>query len=288
MWPLGSVDSLPAALGNGGGGLVLPSQVHGGIKPYIDRLYLSTQNGSYSSMRQVLDALSVGEVEESESLQGRVSRLTASSVSWSPTQTHKSRKLRSSLIAGLSVLLFGWIGWQLLTNNFDESDAPIAVLSSPLPSIEVSQATGKLANIASATIYDPLGDNVENEEQAPLAYDGDLSTSWNTSNYRNADMSGKAGVGLLVDLGFENDVYGVKVDFISAGHSAEVYVVNSTEPDFATALKFGDVNPNESSSEVVVDDAVSGRYVLIWLTPDLPSSDSGDYQGGISEIQVQL
>jgi hypothetical protein len=196
--------------------------------------------------------------------------------------------LRSSLIAGLSVLLFGWIGWQLLTNNFDESDAPIAVLSSPLPSIEVSQATGKLANIASATIYDPLGDNVENEEQAPLAYDGDLSTSWNTSNYRNADMSGKAGVGLLVDLGFENDVYGVKVDFISAGHSAEVYVVNSTEPDFATALKFGDVNPNESSSEVVVDDAVSGRYVLIWLTPDLPSSDSGDYQGGISEIQVQL
>jgi serine/threonine protein kinase len=288
MWPLGSVDSLPAALRDDRDGLVLPSQVHGGIRPYIDRLYLNTQDGSYSSMRQVLDALSVGEVEESESLQGRVSRLTASSVSWTPAQTNRSSRVRSSLIAALSVLLFGWVGWQLLTNNFEGADTPIAILSSPLPSIEVSRATGELVGIASSTIYDPLGDNVENGEQAPLAYDNDLSTSWTTSNYRQADMSGKAGVGLLLDLGFEQEVYSVEVDFISTGHTAEIYVVNSTEPDFATELKFGDTNPNESSSEVSKSDPVSGRYVLVWLTPDLPTSETGEFQGGISEIKVRL
>jgi hypothetical protein len=38
----------------------------------------------------------------------------------------------------------------------------------------------------------------------------------------------------------------------------------------------------------LVDDPVSGRYVLVWLTPDLPESASGDYQGGISEIKVGL
>lgn len=288
MWPLGSVDSLPAALSDGGTGLVLPSQVHGGVSSYIDRLYQRTQNGTYTSMRQLLDALSVGEVEESESLQSRVSRLTASSVIWSPPQSTQNNRVRTSLIAALSVLIFGWIGWQLLTSNFQRSEAPVAVLASPLPSLEVSQATGKVAKVVTVTSYDPLGDDEENADQALLAADSDAETAWTTASYKKADMSGKAGVGLLIDLGVEQEVYSVEIDFISAGHTAEIYVVNSAEPDFATELKFGDTNPNESSSEISSTDPVSGRYVLVWLTPDLPESESGEFQGGISEIKVRL
>jgi serine/threonine protein kinase len=288
MWPLGSVDSLPAALGDGGSGLVLPSQVHGGVSSYIDRLYQRTQDGTYTSMRQLLDALSVGEVEESESLQSRVSRLTASSVTWSPPQSSQSNRVRTSVIAGLSVLVFGWIGWQLLTSNFQRSEAPVAILASPLPSIAVPQATGEVAKAVTVTSYDPLGDNEENADQALLAIDSDNGTAWTTASYNKSDMSGKAGVGLLVDLGVEKEVYSVEIDFISAGHTAEIYVVNSAEPDFATELKFGDTNPNESSSEVSSTDPVSGRYVLVWLTPDLPEAESGEFQGGISEIKVRL
>ena len=288
MWPLGSVDSLPAALGDGGSGLVLPSQVHGGVSSYIDRLYQRTQDGTYTSMRQLLDALSVGEVEESESLQSRVSRLTASSVTWSPPQSSQSSRVRTSVIAGLSVLVFGWIGWQLLTSNFQRSEAPVAILASPLPSIAVPQATGEVAKAVTVTSYDPLGDNEENADQALLAIDSDNETAWTTASYNKSDMSGKAGVGLLVDLGVEKEVYSVEIDFISAGHTAEIYVVNSTEPDFATELKFGDTNPNESSSEISSTDPVSGRYVLVWLTPDLPEAESGEFQGGISEIKVRL
>ncbi|MCF8554704.1 MAG: protein kinase [Candidatus Nanopelagicales bacterium] len=288
MWPLGSVDSLPAALSDGGAGLVLPSQVHGGVRPYIDQMYKRTQDGTFTSMRQVLDALSVGEVEESESLQNRVSRLTASSVTWTPPQSAGSSKIRSTLIAGLSVLVFGWFGWQLLTSNFYRSDSDIAVLTSPLPSMEISQATGELAKIAAVTIYDPLGDDAENSEQALLAIDGDKESAWTTVNYRQADMSGKAGVGLVLDLGSAQDVYAVEVDFTSIGHSAEIYVANSTEPDFVTTPKFGDVNPAESSSSVAVSNPVSGRYVLIWLTPDLPKSDTNEFQGGVSEVRVRL
>jgi serine/threonine protein kinase len=288
MWPLGSVDSLPAALSDGGSGLVLPSQVHGGVSSYIDRLYQRTQDGTYTSMRQLLDALSVGEVEESESLQSRVSRLTASSVTWSPPQSSQSSRVRTSVIAGLSVLVFGWIGWQLLTSNFQRSEAPVAILASPLPSIAVPQATGEVAKAVTVTSYDPLGDNEENADQALLAIDSDNETAWTTASYNKSDMSGKAGVGLLVDLGVEKEVYSVEIDFISAGHTAEIYVVNSTEPDFATELKFGDTNPNESSSEISSTDPVSGRYVLVWLTPDLPEAESGEFQGGISEIKVRL
>ena len=288
MWPLGSVDSLPAALGDGGSGLVLPSQVHGGVSSYIDRLYQRTQDGTYTSMRQLLDALSVGEVEESESLQSRVSRLTASSVTWSPPQSSQSNRVRTSVIAGLSVLVFGWIGWQLLTSNFQRSEAPVAILASPLPSIAVPQATGEVAKAVTVTSYDPLGDNEENADQALLAIDSDNETAWTTASYNKSDMSGKAGVGLLVDLGVEQEVYSVEIAFISAGHTAEIYVVNSTEPDFATELKFGDTNPNESSSEISSTDPVSGRYVLVWLIPDLPEAESGEFQGGISEIKVRL
>ena len=288
MWPLGSVDSLPAALSDGGSGLVLPSQVHGGVSSYIDRLYQRTQDGTYTSMRQLLDALSVGEVEESESLQSRVSRLTASSVTWSPPQSSQSSRVRTSVIAGLSVLVFGWIGWQLLTSNFQRSEAPVAILASPLPSIAVPQATGEVAKAVTVTSYDPLGDNEENADQALLAIDSDNETAWTTASYNKSDMSGKAGVGLLVDLGVEEEVYSVEIDFISAGHTAEIYVVNSTEPDFATELKFGDTNPNESSSEISSTDPVSGRYVLVWLIPDLPEAESGEFQGGISEIKVRL
>jgi len=288
MWPLGSVDSLPAALSDGGSGLVLPSQVHGGVSSYIDRLYQRTQDGTYASMRQLLDALSVGEVEQSESLQSRVSRLTASSVIWSPPQSSHSNRVRTSVVAGLSVLIFGWIGWQLLTSNFQRSEAPVAILSSPLPSIEVPQATGEIAKAVTVISYDPLGDNEENADQALLAIDSDIETAWTTASYNKADMSGKAGVGLLVDLGVEKEIYSIEIDFISAGHTAEIYVVNSTEPDLATELKFGDTNPNESSSKISVTEPVSGRYILVWLTPDLPEAENGEFQGGISEIKVRL
>jgi len=288
MWPLGSVDSLPAALSDGGSGLVLPSQVHGGVSNYIDRLYQRTQDGTYTSMRQLLDALSVGEVEESESLQSRVSRLTANSVTWAPPQSSQSSRVRASVIAGLSVLVFGWIGWQLLTSNFQKSESPVAILAGPLPSVEVSQATGELSEVATVTSYDPLGDNDENADQVLLSVDSDPETAWTTASYNKADMSGKAGVGLIVDLGTEKEVYSVEIDFISTGHTAEIYVINSTEPDFATELKFGDTNPNESSSKVSVTEPASGRYVLVWLTPDLPEAESGEFQGGISEIRVRL
>jgi len=123
---------------------------------------------------------------------------------------------------------------------------------------------------------------------APLAIDGDFKTAWTTSSYRTSDMSEKAGVGLLLDLGAKQKVYGVDIEFISTGHSAEIYVVDSAQPNFATAKKFGDTDPAKSSDEVAATDPVSGRYVLIWLTPDLPEAESGEFQGGISEIKVRL
>jgi putative peptidoglycan lipid II flippase len=132
-----------------------------------------------------------------------------------------------------------------------------------------------------------LGDSTENEGQALLAIDGNIATAWTTDTYKDAEMSGKAGVGLLLDLGVTREVFGLDLDFI-AGHTAEIYVVNSAMPDLATETKFADIAPTEISTSFGTSDSASGRYVLIWITPDLPANDSGEFQGGISEVKVRL
>ena len=99
-------------------------------------------------------------------------------------------------------------------------------------------------------------------------------------------MGGKAGVGLLLDLGESQKVSNVAVTFTSVGQAADIYVTDSPKIDFATANRFGVTNPDEVSSEVTSADSVSGRYVLIWLTPDLPKATSGKYQGGVVQVDV--
>lgn len=286
MWPHGSVDSLPGAVGPNASEQTLPSQVHGGVRSSVDRIYESTQNGSFETMRQLVDALSVGEVEAADDLQSRVTRFTTNSVTWVPGQDDKASRIRATVIAGITVLVFGWVGWQLLTSNFQKSEAPIAILSSPLPSTEVSEPVGQILKISKMDIYDPFGDNEENVDQANFAIDNDADTAWNTVNYKNANMGGKAGVGLVLDLGSAQDVSKVAITLTSIGQTAEIYVTDSPKVDFATAIKFGDTNPNETTSEIAAASSVSGRYVLIWLTPDLPKAISGSYKGGVVQVDV--
>jgi hypothetical protein len=97
---------------------------------------------------------------------------------------------------------------------------------------------------------------------------------------------GKSGVGLLLDLGQATELSSVEVDFSSSGQSGEIYILDSPTPDLATATKFGDIDSITTSSSGSGDNKVSGQYVLIWITPELPQISSGNYQGGIFEVRV--
>jgi len=267
--------------------LVLPSEVHGGIRSGIDQIYRRTQTGEYSSMRQLIDALSVGEVEVVENLQARVTRFTASSVTWHPEDGSTASRFKVVAVAGLAVAIFGWIGWQLLTSNFKTADSVAESISSPVPSIEITAptGTGEQVAISSVLTYDPFGDDSENADLAQLAIDGDPQTAWTTVEYRKADMS-KSGVGLILDLGATTLVTKVDLEFISAGHNSEIYVGETPTPDFATATKIGQTDGSTNTASVLVREPTSGRYVIVWLTPDLPKAKSDKFQGGIAEISV--
>jgi serine/threonine protein kinase len=287
MWPLVSVDSLPAARSTNDSGLILPSEVHGGIPSGVDQIYRRTQTGEFLSMRQVIDALSVGEVEVVENLQARVTRFTANSVAWHPEDGGSASRFKVVSVAAAGVAIFGWIGWQLLTSNFQTADSVAESITSPLPSIEITTptGTGEVARILGISTYDPFGDDSENEDLVALAFDGDAETAWTTVEYRLASM-GKSGVGLIVDLGGQTLVTKVDIEFISASHVAQIYVGDTTTPDFETAATIGQTDGLSDVASVVASEPTQGRYVIIWLTPDLPKAQSGRFQGGIAEITV--
>jgi hypothetical protein len=188
------------------------------------------------------------------------------------------------------VMGMGWVGWQLLTHNFNKSDVPVAILASPLPSTSLSpspSATSEFADVVGISDYDPFGDQTENPDQAALAVDADLATSWNTVNYVHNDMAGKPGVGLLLDLGAPRPVSSVNLNFLDPGVSASIYVADSEQPDITTAELLGNVSDADTSAIIKAPRAISGRYVLVWIT-HVPKNTNGSYKGGIAEIQIGL
>jgi hypothetical protein len=201
------------------------------------------------------------------------------------------RELRWKSVVGAIAFTFafGWLGLQLLTSNFHTSDAPIAIVPDKADEViqpaESETTSGTIVEIISASSFDPLGDNSENDGLANLAVDEDLASAWTTVRYKNEDL-GKEGVGLLLDLGSAQAISEVEVALISTGHNFEVYVSTDREPTRGKTELLGTVK-NSAKSEVITGlTPITGRYVLIWLT--LLPQVADEFLGGIENIQVRL
>ena len=284
VWPNGSVDMLPAAPA----GVTAPSQLINGVHETVDVIYRKTQNGSFQTMRDLADALSVGLVENAEGLQSRVSRMTATAVTWQGKPENTLVRLRSTVIAMVSVMVFGWLGWQLLTSNFHGSDTSVVLLPTAVPSASGSVQPAGPLQIKGIADFDPQGNSKENSSKIKLAIDGNLKTAWLTESYKSASMSGKTGVGLVLDLGSPKSVGSVSIDFSSIGQTAEVFVTNDAKPDITTAQKLGEATSTKQASVIKSQNPITGRYVVVWLTSPLQVTPKGDFKGGIAEIKVGL
>ena len=288
LWPHGVVDGLPAAPKQGPADP--PSSFRGGIPASIDELYTRTQDNSFSSMRELVDALSVGAAQTSAQTVSTLARLASHPVQWHGRPESKSHRIRATSIALVCVMGIGWVGWQLLTHNFNKSDVPIAIVMSPLPSESLNpkpSESPEIASVVSISDYDPFGNQTENPDLVPLAIDSDPATSWTTVNYLADNMAGKPGVGLLLDLGAPRPVSQVTLTFTEPGVSASVYVTDSQAPDITTAETLGHVDAADTSAIIKAPRAISGRYVVVWVT-HVPKISTGNYQGGIAEVQVGL
>ncbi|GAA1912022.1 hypothetical protein GCM10009797_02160 [Nocardioides hwasunensis] len=194
------------------------------------------------------------------------------------------RWFRLAMIVGVLILVAVAVvaAYQLgIKPPADTDDEPS---TSPTPSVvEPTPFTGLTADD-----FDPQGSETppeENPETVPNVVDGDPATSWSTSTYtQNFGPGGlKTGVGVVIDLGTVKGVRQVVVTTEGGQTSLAAYVTSEAP----TAV--GDLTPVGTASgtgdlTITLDEAVSGRYVTVWLTL-LPSVGDG-FRGTISEVQV--
>jgi hypothetical protein len=129
-------------------------------------------------------------------------------------------------------------------------------------------------DVAGIEDFDPHGDDgEEHSEEAELAADGDASTAWTTSEYEDALEVIKPGVGLVLDLGESAEIAGLEV-VGSPGLSFEIRAADEMgeiESDFEV---LAEVNEAQATSPIELDEPVSARYWLVWITA-LPGGEGG-------------
>ena len=182
------------------------------------------------------------------------------------------------------------------------------VISSSLHKSGGNQAGGKPPAKASntpaaATVLTPAGDNTfnifgtddEDAADAPLAIDSKPGTFWATDSYKAYPKFGnlKSGTGLIIDMGRPVRLNQVEVQFGTDGSTtAEIYLGNSNAMSKTALNNFTKVAPAATASGdhvYTINSSATGRYVLIWLTGDLPAmpGSPGQYQARIYNVVVR-
>jgi eukaryotic-like serine/threonine-protein kinase len=121
-----------------------------------------------------------------------------------------------------------------------------------------------------ATDYDPLGDEQEHSEEAPLVVDRAVDTTWTTESYSaGLEGAGKTGVGIHVDADPGIAATGIEIRTPEPGFRAEIHAARGDEPpgelDGWTRLDTGTVRRERQTFELDTE-GTRYRYYLVWIT----------------------
>ncbi|MFI8367462.1 protein kinase family protein [Streptomyces sp. NPDC085466] len=204
-----------------------------------------------------------------------------------PLESRTGKALKWA-VGALLIAALGLGSWQI-ADRLLPRDNPTTNNPAPAPQAEKKPEPPKPLTIASAVDFDPFGDDGrESPTDVPKAYDGDPATYWQTMDYRGYSKFGnlKDGVGIILDLGKEQEVDSVDVSFLGQT-SVELRTAAPGTSSTPTSLDAFTTQAEETGSQVALKPAkpVTTRYVLVWLT-DLPASETGNYRGKVTEIKV--
>ncbi len=192
----------------------------------------------------------------------------------------------AALIATALVLLVAMvIAYNLGRGKTALGGNPEPTTSSSSPSSSAPSAPTPVRGVTAKDL-DPQGDDgAENSELAPLAVDGDPSTDWHTVTYdQQFGPAGlKTGVGLVLDLGSEHDVTGLRLTLVGKPTKVSVYTSDSPIED-VEGLDAVDRFTAQAKIARTFDSPARARYVVVWLTslPQVP----GGFSGGVAEAVV--
>jgi serine/threonine-protein kinase len=140
---------------------------------------------------------------------------------------------------------------------------------------------------ASAHAYDPLGDQHEHDDQAPLVVDRDPGTLWTTESYTaGIQGAGKPGVGIYVDAKPKVDATEMDISTPAPGWHATIYgapagAVPKSFPGGWKKVGGGTVGKKDTSLPLDTG-GTAYRYYLVWITKLAPRSERAE----ISEIRL--
>ena len=213
-------------------------------------------------------------------------------------ETDTTSPRRRLLVIGLPLLALAivvalalWIGNTLLsvTGSVDDnvgSTPSGGGASSSAPAEEEPVTAGDPVQIAAADVFDPFGDGApENNDDVQLSYDGDPATAWSTLHYRGSPAFGnlKPGVGLVYDLGSEQQLAGVTVTSTTPGATVEIRTGDSPDGQLDSYATAGS-GTVEGTSEFTFDEATTARYVLVWVT-GLVEDDDG-FSATLADVSI--
>ena len=209
------------------------------------------------------------------------------------------------IIAFAVVIGFGFWGWQLVTggsvltaNSTEVAYEDLLTASAPsLPSASVDVSSGFLP-IVKVRSFDPYGDDNkdgnadgkkgrENNKEAALVADLDVTTAWESENYKTADADGKGGVGLIMNMGEPHAVSSASLTFEGVGAATEVRIADEISPDPKMWSLLAAAPAGDRQIDLRGPRAITGKYVLLWF-PQLPQSvdEPGTYRVGLTKVTL--
>lgn len=154
---------------------------------------------------------------------------------------------------------------------------------------EINTSSSVITAVVGATAFDPQGDSRERDHQLDALYDNAPATSWATELYHTPDFGGlKDGVGFVLDLGAAKRLSQVELTTPHGGFDVHIGVASTPEESldgFTIVAKESKVG--DDLNEIQVKPPKLGRYVLVWLTGELPKV-SDRYRAEVSSVRVHV
>jgi serine/threonine-protein kinase len=202
---------------------------------------------------------------------------------------------RSWMLVPLLVLLIGGAVIAIgLVVGFLEVGGPLGVH----PADDGGASNGGAVEVAEASAIDPFGSGGENDGQPGLAVDGDEATAWTTESY-DANAAGttglrvaakgidKAGVGLVLELDDAVDVGAITLTTTDPGWTFELRVGDDLDALGSEEPLGQAFTVDETTGTYTLDEAVNGRYVVIWVTSVVTLEGGGGNRAVVAEAGVQ-
>jgi hypothetical protein len=140
---------------------------------------------------------------------------------------------------------------------------------------------------AAITLFDPGGSGSEDGSDLPNLLDGDRSSTWQSVGYNTPEFGGlKEGLGFYLDLGDEHVVERVTLRTDTPGLDLEIRVADEPADSPAGWEEVGAAADVAETVEIELADAVTTRYLLVWVTGSL-QPDGARNRMRFSELAVE-